>query len=140
MKDKETLHSRIQRLIDCFATVDPLKEMAGLPKEPDQQEAALKWLALAVIHGINSGAKEICVTRSHEGGVRVTAEYKKAELPSPGVAVGNRIMESLRLITHLDGEKGKSFLAMGIRDGSIDLGIKVKRGGEEEKLIIKFPA
>ena len=139
MREKETLHSKVQRLIDCFATADPLKEMAGLPGEDDRQEAALKWLALAVIHGINSGAKEISVMRSEEGEVRVMAEYKKAELPSPGVAVGNCIMESLRHITHLEGEKGKSLLAMGVRDGSIDLNIKLKKSGEEEKLTLKFP-
>jgi hypothetical protein len=140
VRDKESLHSRIQKLIDCFATTDPLREMAGLPTEDDQEEAALKWLALAVIHGINAGAKEISVTRSEEGEVKVIAEYRKAELPSPGVAVGNRIMESLRQITHLEGEKGKSLLAMGVRDASVDLGIKVKRGGDEEKLVLKFPA
>lgn len=140
MKDKETLHSKVQKLIDCFASVDPLREMAALRKEADQQEAALKWLALAVIHGINSGAREISVTRSEAGEVRVIAEYKKAELPSPGVEIASHIMESLRHITHLEGEKGKSFLAMGVRDGSIDLRIKVKRDGDEEKITLKFPA
>lgn len=139
MREKETLHGKVQKLIDCFATSDPLKEMAGLPGEDDRQEAALKWLALAVIHGINSGAKEISVLRSEEGEVRVMAEYKKAELPSPGGAIGSCIMESLRSITHLEGEKGKTLLAMGVRDGSIDLNIKLKRSGEEEKLTLKFP-
>ncbi|PKN64556.1 MAG: hypothetical protein CVU57_14155 [Deltaproteobacteria bacterium HGW-Deltaproteobacteria-15] len=139
MREKETLHGKVQKLIDCFATSDPLKEMAGLPGENDRQEAALKWLALAVIHGINSGAKEISVLRSEKGEVRVMAEYKKAELPSPGVAIGSCIMESLRSITHLEGEKGKTLLAMGVRDGSIDLNIKLKRRGEEEKLTLKFP-
>lgn len=139
MREKETLHGRVQKLIDCFATSDPLKEMAGLPGEDDREEGALKWLALAVIHGINSGAKEISVLQSGEGEVRVMAEYKKAELPSPGAAIGNCIMESLRSITHLEGEKGKTLLAMGVRDGSIDLNIKLKRSGEEEKLTLKFP-
>jgi hypothetical protein len=139
VREKETLHGKVQKLIDCFATSDPLKEMAGLPGENDRQEAALKWLALAVIHGINSGAKEISVLRSEKGEVRVMAEYKKAELPSPGVAIGSCIMESLRSITHLEGEKGKTLLAMGVRDGSIDLNIKLKRRGEEEKLTLKFP-
>ena len=139
MLDKESLHRRVQELIDCFATADPLREMAGLEREDDQEEAALKWLALAVLHGVNSGAKEISVSRSEEGEVRVTAAYRKAELPSPGVDVGNRIVESLRRILHLEGEKGKSLLAMGIRDGSIDLGVKVKKSGEEETLTLKFP-
>jgi hypothetical protein len=139
VREKETLHSRVQRLIDCFATADPLREMAALTGEADQQEAALKWLALAVIHGINSGAKEISVLRSEEGEVRVMAEYKKAELPSPGAGIGSSIMESLREITHLEGEKGKTLLAMGVRDGSVDLNVKLKRDGKGERLTLKFP-
>lgn len=139
MLDKESLHRRVQELIDCFATADPLREMAGLEREDDQEEAALKWLALAVLHGVNSGAKEISVSRSEEGEIRVTAAYRKAELPSPGTDVGNRIVESLRRILHLEREKGKSVLAMGIRDGSIDLDVKVKKSGEEETLTLKFP-
>ncbi|RJR33714.1 MAG: hypothetical protein C4576_27415 [Desulfobacteraceae bacterium] len=139
MREKETLHGRVQKLIDCFATTDPLKEMAGLAGEDDRQEAALKWLALAVLHGINSGAKEISVQRSEEGEVRVVAEYKKAELPSPGVEVGNYILESLRDITHVEGEKGKTTLAMGVRDGGIDLLVKLKRSGTAEKITLKFP-
>lgn len=139
MLEKETLHRRVQELIDCFATTDPLKEMATLHREADPQEAALKWVALAVLHGFNSGANEISVTRSEEGEVRVTAEYRRAELPSPGVEIGNRIVESLRRITHLDKEKGKSVLAMGIRDGSIDLDVKVKRSGQAERVTLSFP-
>lgn len=139
MLNKESLHSRVQKLIDCFLTTDPLREMAGLSADADREEAALKWLALAVIHGINSGAKEITVTRSEVGGIRVTAEYKMAELPSPGADVGSLVLESLRSITHLGGEKGKSMLAMGVRDASVDLGIKVKKDGNTEKVTLKFP-
>jgi hypothetical protein len=137
--EKETLHRRVQELIDCFATTDPLKEMAALHSEADPQEAALKWVALAVLHGFTSGAKEITVTRSEEGEVRVTAEYRMAELPSPGVEIGKRIVESVRRITHLDKEKGKSVLAMGIRDGSIELEVKVKRNGQAERVTLNFP-
>jgi hypothetical protein len=78
---KETLHRRVHELIDCLATTDPLKEMDMLHREAHPQEAALKWVALAALHGFSSGAKEISLSRSEEGEVRVTAEYRKAELP-----------------------------------------------------------
>ena len=51
MKDKETLHKKVQEQIDCFAATDPLKEMSELTKEEDSEEAALKWLALAAFTG-----------------------------------------------------------------------------------------
>ncbi len=84
MKDKRSLHLKVQELCDCYATTDPLKEMSELKKEADKDDVALKWLALATLHGINSNAKKITVTRSEDGEVNVTAEYRVAELPSPG--------------------------------------------------------
>jgi len=139
MRDKETLHRKVQELVDCFATSDPLKEMSTLRGEEAGEEAPLKWLALAVLHGINAGAKEISVVRSPEGETRVIAEYRKAELPTPGEAIGERIFESLRGITHLEGDKGKTALAMGVREGSIELGVKIKKEKEGEKITLKFP-
>ena len=63
MRDKETLHRKVQELIDCFATTDPLKEMSELGKDSDKDEAALKWLALAALHGINMNAKKISIRK-----------------------------------------------------------------------------
>ncbi len=139
MKDKETLHKRVQEQIDCFATTDPLKEMSELVKEGDTEEAALKWLALAALHGINRNAKEIAVLQSEDGRIEVTAEYWTAELPSPGRSIGEKIIESVREITHLEKEKGKTILALGIRDSSIELKVKVKKDDNGEKITLKFP-
>jgi hypothetical protein len=140
MKDKESLHRKVQELVDCFATTDPLKEMSILKDEEAEEEAALKWLALAVLHGINAGAKEISVIKSGDGTVRVFAEYYKAELPSPGSIIGERLFESTRRITHLEKDKGETALAMGVREGSIDLGVEIEKERKGEKLKLKFPA
>jgi len=139
MKDKETLHKRVQEEIDCFATTDPLKEMSELEKEEDTGESALKWLALAALHGINMNAKKITISKSGDGNVKVLAEYRLAELPSPGPAIGEKIIQDVREITHLEKEKDKTTLVLGIRDGSVDLKVKVKRDKEGEKVTLKFP-
>jgi hypothetical protein len=139
MKDKETLHRKVQELVDCFATTDPLKEMSMLKTEEGRDEAPLKWLALAVLHGINAGAEEISLAKTADGTVRVLAEYRKAELPTPGPNIGEKILESLRRITHLEGDKGKTALAMGVRDGSIDLLVKIEREKGGERLTLGFP-
>jgi hypothetical protein len=141
MKDKETLHRKAQELVDCFATTDPLKEMSKLPGEEGREEAPLKWLALAVLHGINANAKEISVKKLRDGKVKVSAEYRESELPSPGAGIGEKIFETLRSITHLEGEKDETVLAMGVREGSVDLRLKIRKdkSGEEE-ITLKFPA
>jgi hypothetical protein len=139
MRDKETLHKKVQEQIDCFATTDPLKEMSELEKDKDAGEAALKWLALATLHGINMNAKEITVLKSGNGQVKVIAEYRPAELPSPGSTVGAKIIQDVREITHLEKEKGKTLLALGVRDGSVDLKVKVKKDEHGEKVTLKFP-
>lgn len=139
MRDKQSMHLKVQELCDCYATTDPLQEMSALEKDEDRDEAALKWLALAALHGINANAEKIFIARSNEGKVRVTAKYRKSELPNPGSEIGEKIINAVRGITHLEGDKGKVPLALGIRDGSIELSIKIKKSKDGEKISLKFP-
>ena len=139
MKDKGSLHLKVQKLCDCFATTDPLKEMSDIKGDADKNEAALKWLALAALHGVNNDAEKISITRSDDGNVTVTAEYRQKDLPSPGSEVAERIIEAVTGITHIEGDKGKTPLALGIRDSSIDLKIKLKTEDGGKKITIKFP-
>jgi hypothetical protein len=139
MRDKGGLHKKVQELVDCFATTDPLKEMSGLKKEKDENEAALKWLALAVLHGINMNAKEITIKRSRNGKVAVTAKYREAELPSPGTAIGEKVFAAVQGITHLERSKDKTMLALGVRDGSIEIKVEIKKGEEKEEVSFGFP-
>jgi hypothetical protein len=139
MKDKESLHLKVQELCDCYATTDPLREMSALVRDDDKDEAALKWIALAALHGINANAKKISITRGRDGKVSVEAKYRKGELPSPGSDIGGKIIETIRGITHIEKDEGRIPLALGIRDGSIELTIKLKRSENGEKISLKFP-
>ena len=139
MKDKHSLHLKVQELCDCFATTDPLKEMSLLEREEDKDEAALKWLSLAILHGINANAKKISISRSKDGKVKVVSEYRKADLPNPGPEIGEKIVEAVRGITHIEGEKGETPLAVGVRDGSVELKVKLKKKEDGESVSLKFP-
>jgi hypothetical protein len=139
MKEKRNLHLKVQELCDCYATTDPLQEMSRLPQDQDKEESALKWIALAALHGINNNASKITIRRAPGGDVKVTAEYRLAELPSPGDDVGHHIFSAVRDITHIEESKGKTLLALGLRDSSVDLRIKVKSKGGQEKISLKFP-
>jgi hypothetical protein len=138
MKEKRNLHLKVQELCDCYATTDPLKEMSEIKEADDKDEAAIKWLALATLHAVNDNAKEVTISRSPDGEVKVTAKYRESELPSPGPEIGEKIMAAVREITHIEGEKGKSPLALGIRQDSIELKIKMKAKHKGEKVTINF--
>lgn len=139
MKDAANLHLKVQDLCDCFAANDPLKEMSVIQHDNDLQEAALKWIALAVLHGINSNAEEISLTNKGDGSVKVTAEYRKAELPSPGNKIGEKVITALRDIIHLEDDRGESTLAFGIRNNSMDLKVTSLNEGGDSKITISFP-
>ena len=140
MKDKRSLHLKVQELCECYATTDPLKEMSELEKNRDDgDEPALKWLALAILHGVNANAKTISISRSSDGTVKVTGEYRKADLPNPGPEIGEEVIDAVKAITHLEGEKGQTDLAVGIQGGSVEMIVKVKRKDEMESISLKFP-
>ena len=88
MKEKRNVHLKVQELCDCYATNDPLKEMSSVKNEGDKDEAALKWLALTALHGVNGNAEKITITHSKDGEISVTAKYRESELPAPGSKVG----------------------------------------------------
>ncbi len=138
MKDSASMHLKVQEMADCYATTDPLAEMAALGADEDKDQAAIKWLALAVLHGINDHAEKITIQKSKDG-VTVKAKYRKTELPDPPADIGDRILKVVRDITHIEGDKGKMPLSLGIRDSSIELKLKIETKDDGEQLTIKFP-
>ena len=139
MKEKRSLHLKVQELCDCFATTDPLREMSSLKGDADKDEAALKWLALAALHGVNANAEKISISRSSAGDIEVIAQYRKTPLPSPGSEIGQKIIQAARELAHFEGEEGKTPLALGIRDSSLNVKLKIKKEKDKEILTLKFP-
>lgn len=139
MKEKRNIHLKVQEMCDCYATENPLKEMSEIKGDKDQGEAAEKWLALAALHGVNNNAREISIRRSKDGKIKVTAQYRETELPSPGAEIGEKVMSAVREITHIEGQKGKSPLALGIRNDSIELKIKMKSKDKGDRVTLTFP-
>ena len=139
MKEKRNVHLKVQELCDCYATNDPLKEMSTIKNEGDKDEAALKWLALSALHGVNSNAETITITRSKDGDIDVTAKYRESELPSPGSDIGAKIIAAVREITHIEGKKGKTPLALGIRNDSIEIQVKMNSEEDKETVTLNFP-
>lgn len=139
MEDKRNLHLEVQEHINCFGDTDYLREMSTVKDDADTAQAALKWLALAALHGINANAKKITLKQEGEGDPSVSAEYRKTELPTPGQNVGQEIMKAVQSITHIEGEKGKMPLALGIRDSNVNLEVKIKNEKGKTKISLEFP-
>lgn len=139
MEDKRNLHLEVQEHIDCFGDTDYLREMSTVKDDSDVAQAALKWLALAALHGINANAEKITLKIEQDSLPQVTAEYRKSQLPSPGQNVGQEIVKAIRDITHIEGGKGKMPLALGIRDSNVNLEIKLKTENGRTKVNIEFP-
>lgn len=139
MRDKRNLHLEVQEHIDCFASTDPLKEMSEITADTDTDQAALKWVALAVLHGINFNAEKISLRSSVDGTATVVAEYRQSELPSPGGEIGQNVVEVIRKITHFEGEKGQGPLALGVSNDSIEVDVSVERDQGGETVTLKFP-
>jgi hypothetical protein len=53
--------------------------------------------------------------------------------------VGQKIMSAVREITHIEGDEGKTLLALGMRNDSLELKVKIKVQGAHEKVRIEFP-
>jgi len=139
MKDSASIHKKVQEMCDCFAATDPLREMSALINDPEKENAAVKWIALAALHGVTANAKKISISVGKDGTSTVVAEYREAELPSPGADVGRRIYDAVKDMTHIEANKGKTALALGIRDSSIDLQVKIKKKDDSNRITIAFP-
>ncbi|MDA8306019.1 MAG: hypothetical protein M0Z81_04235 [Deltaproteobacteria bacterium] len=139
MLDKRSLHAKVQEQADCFADTDLLGEMAGLVREKDSEEGALKWLALAILHGIDRNAEKISLRVDEKGAISVTAKYRKSELPRPPSSIGRKVFDVVRDITHIEENKGRMPVVIGIRDSSIELEMKLDRDGSGEEVVLTFP-
>jgi hypothetical protein len=139
MRDSANVHQQIQAMCDCYATNDPLKEMSKLPQEANPEQAAIKWLALAVLHGLNNNAEEISIEKTKSGTVKVVAEYRRTELPAPDSSVSEAILSAVKNIIHADSSQGDSTVAFGFRNNSFDLHVRTREEGSDHKVTIKFP-
>ena len=107
MKDSGNVHKKVQEMCDCYTTTDPLKEMSILKNHPDTESAAIKWVALAALHGVNSNAEKISISSGEDGKTTVVAEYRLAELPSPGDEVGRKVFETFKRLRISKSTRGK---------------------------------
>ena len=141
-KISRNYHARLQEMCDCYMESDYRKEMEVMASggSTDVEEDALKYLALSILHSTTEKAKKLSFKKKKgEPKVTVKAE-EKMELPTPPGEIADKIFEIMCSITHLEGENGREPFSLGLRDGRMELGVKVEREGEKESLKLSFPS
>ena len=138
MKDPNSLHQQVQAHIDCYSKTDPLREMSRVHADADKEEAALKWIALSALHGVNNGAQRISIHRRKDGSVEVLAAYRTATLPTPGPDVADRVVTTLRAITHIEGPEGELPLSLGMGNDRVGLEVKIREEDGEQWTTLEF--
>jgi len=146
IKDERNYHQRLQEFCDCFMETDFKKELEnaskGVSGDPsgDPDELALKFFGLTLLFGANEEAKRISLQRSKEGKVLLSVEARgNYQLPPPSVQLADRIFSIARSITHIEKDRGKSPLSLGLRNDRMEINLHIDRKGGEESLTIRFP-
>lgn len=137
-----TLHQKLIEMCDCYLDTDFPAQLrqAAAAKGSDSQEEALKYLALALLHGLTLRAEKLSFKRrKNDLSVTVSADGEKNSLPAPSPAMFAKIIALMRAILHSEAAKEKTDLALGLRSGEVELQVKVEEEGDKESLKIKFP-
>jgi len=131
------LHLKLQEMCDCYLETDYLPQLERFSAKPgpDPDDEAMRYLALALMHTITEQAGKLSFKQEKgEITVKVKKNGNKEVLPPPSAALFAKIMQTIRTILHLEGEKGESELSLGLRNGSVEMSVKFKDDGDEAAL------
>ena len=148
MKDRRNLHAKMQEYIDCYLEADPQVELREITRKGvegdatgDMTELALKYLALAVIHGVEEHAKVIGVV--HEGDMDGSVVMKTAEevqLPDPPTGLAREMAEVIRCIAGMEAAEGQGSISCGFRQDRLELEVEGEQEASREKVLLRIPS
>jgi hypothetical protein len=127
-------HLKLQEMCDCYLETDfvaELEHMAEVPTSVDLEEEAMKYLALAIMHSITEQAAKLSLKKKDDSIIVAVKDKKKEILPPPTDSIFDKIIEIVRAILHIEEDKGKLPLSLGLRNGEVNFIVKVKRDGSK---------
>lgn len=133
-------HLKLQEMCDCYLETDFKKQMQVMTRgeNTDLEEGAIKYLALAIMCAVTEKAGSLSLKKK-AGAIKVILQNdEKISLPAPGAELFDKITAVVRDIVHIEDDTGEMPLALGIRSGSLDLWVKVKRKPAKEIVKFKF--
>jgi hypothetical protein len=134
-------HLKLQEMCDCYLETEFLAELQHLSTSPpsdDLEEDAIKYLALALMLAITEQAAKLSLKKKGDAITVVVKDTDKKILPPPADAVFGKIIEIIRAILHIEEDKGKLPLSLGLRNGEVNVFVKVKRKDNKESAAFYF--
>ena len=134
-------HLKLQEMCDCYLETDflsAMQEMAGIDSK-EVEEDAVKYLALAIMFALTQKAEKLSLKKKGEELKIRIKNGSKEKLPSPSVAILDKIFEIMRGILHIEEDKGEMEFSLGLRAGEVNVMVKVERKGDKQSLKIQFP-
>jgi hypothetical protein len=142
MELARNLHAKLQEMCDCYLETDYLPELQKMSQEQgtDLEEEGLKYLSLSLMHTISEKGRKLTLKRKKEE-LRVTMKSEEKELlPAPPAELFEKIIEIMRKILHLEEEaKGELPLVLGLRNGQVEVMVKIEHKPDQDTLKFKFP-
>ena len=136
------LHLKLIEMCDCYLETDFKGQVQRLAASPgdDVDEESVKYLALAIMYALTERARKLVFKRKKDQlTVLLKVDGDKISLKAPSVEIFNRIIAIIRTILHLEEDKASMPLSLGLRNGQIDVQVKVERGDKKESLKLTFP-
>ncbi len=135
-------HLKLQEMCDCYLETDFSRQLKAMvsTKSTDLMEDGFKYLALVLLEAITEKASALVLSKQNNTiKVMLKGPDPQIELPSPSPEILNAVTTIIREILHLEMDKGKSPLTLGLKNSWLDLLVRVKKGNGEESLEIEFP-
>jgi len=137
-----TPHLKLQEMCDCYLETNFAKQLTAMvsSKSTDFMEDGFKYLALALLQATTEKAEKLSFEK-YNNSIIVTlrSSARKIELPSPSLEIMDAITGIMRDIIHLEEDKGKSPLILGLKNSQLDLLVRVKKDKKKESLTFNFP-
>lgn len=137
-------HMKLQEMCDCYLDTDFLAELKReVPIKSDTlEEEAMRYFALLIMYTLTIKAQKLSLKAKRKKGtlkVTVTSFDDKKSLSPPPQELADKIFEIIRAITHIEEDNGETALALGLRNGRVDLQVKLKRSEDEESMKMLCP-
>lgn len=137
-----TPHQQLIEMCDCYLETNYHTKLQAIATSApgDLAEESTRYLALALLHAISEKAGRLSFKRKKEHcTVTIQVEEEKISLPTPSRAVFDGVLATMRAILHAEGNKAAMPLALGLRNGELEVQVKLEQEKDKESLKIKLP-
>jgi len=136
------LHQKLIEMCDCYLETDFKTQIQHAAQAPptDLEEDSMKYLALTIMYAVTEKARKLTYKKKKgQLTVTVNAGGEKNSVPAPSEEIFDKIIETIRAILHLEEDTASMPLELGLRNGQVEIQVKVERKDDKEALKFKFP-